>query len=61
MATEPRQLLSDGDAVRKYLDEQKWIRFVERNEARARAKGIKEEDVDRLISEVRGEKRQSGR
>jgi cupin superfamily acireductone dioxygenase involved in methionine salvage len=48
-------------AVRKYLDEQSWIRFVERNEALARAKGIREEDIDRLISEVRSERRQSGR
>jgi len=46
------------EAVRKYLDEQSWVRFVEENEVRARAKGIGQEDVDRLISEVRRENRQ---
>jgi len=55
----PEEFVSE--AVRKYLDEQSWMKFVERNEGRARARGIREEDVDRLISEVRSEKRQSGR
>lgn len=50
-----------GEAVRKYLDEQSWVKFVEENEARARAKGLSEEDVDRLISEVRSENRQHRR
>jgi predicted transcriptional regulator len=45
------------EAVRKYLDEPSWLEFVESNEARARANGITEEDVDRLISEVRAESR----
>ncbi len=43
------------------IDEQSWIKFVEQNEADARAKGITEDDVDRLISEVRAENRQHGR
>ncbi len=43
------------DAVRKYLDEQSWVQFVERNERRAKAMGITESDVDRLISEYRAE------
>ena len=55
----PEEVVSE--AVRKYLDEQGWIKFVERNEAHARARGIAEEDVDRLICEVRSENRQSGR
>ena len=44
-----------GEALRKYLDEQSWVHFVEQNEARSRANGTSEEDVDRLISEVRRE------
>jgi metal-responsive CopG/Arc/MetJ family transcriptional regulator len=52
---EPSELVSD--AVRKYLDDQTWVQFVERNERRARKAGIGEEDVDRLISEVRRENR----
>jgi predicted transcriptional regulator len=55
----PEEVVSE--AVRKYLEEQSWIKFVEKNEAHARARGITEEDVDRLISEVRSENRQSGR
>jgi predicted transcriptional regulator len=43
------------EAVTKYLEEQSWRQYVERNEMRARAKGIGEDDVDRLISEVRRE------
>lgn len=50
-----------SDAVRKYLREQRWVQFVERNERRALANGIHEEDVDRLISEVRRENAGRGR
>jgi metal-responsive CopG/Arc/MetJ family transcriptional regulator len=50
---EPRELVAD--ALRKYLDEQSWVEYVEKNERRARANGIGEEDVERLISEVRRE------
>jgi len=53
---EPSDVVTE--AVRKYLDEQSWVRFVEANEVRARRRGIGEEDVDRLISEVRSENRQ---
>jgi len=45
------------EAVAKYLEEQSWRQYVERNEIRAGAKGISEDDVDRLISEVRSENR----
>ena len=44
-----------ADAVRSYLEGQSWKRFAEENERRARARGISEGDVDRLISEVRRE------
>ncbi len=50
-----------AEALNKYLEEQSWAQFVERNEARARKRGIREEDVDRLISEVRRENAQNGR
>ena len=50
-----------ADAVRKYLEDLSWVQFVERNEKRARAHGIGEEDVDRLISEVRRENTERGR
>jgi len=33
-----------ADAVRKYLEEQKWVRFVERHESRAQAKDIGEDE-----------------
>ena len=56
---EPSELVSE--AVRKYLDDQSWVQFVGRNESRARQSGIDEEDVDRLISEVRLENEHRGR
>ena len=52
----PEEVVSE--AVQKYLDEQSWVQFVEKNEKRARANGIGEEDVDRLIAEYRHEKRE---
>jgi metal-responsive CopG/Arc/MetJ family transcriptional regulator len=55
---EPAEIVSD--AVRKYLDEQSWVRFVENNARRAKANGISEEDVDRLIDEVRRENAERG-
>jgi predicted transcriptional regulator len=50
---QPAEVLED--AVREYLDRQTWAQFVECNERRARTKGIGEDDVERLISEVRRE------
>jgi predicted transcriptional regulator len=50
---QPAEVLED--AVREYLDRQTWAQFAERNERRARTKGIGEDDVERLISEVRCE------
>jgi len=46
-----------ADAVRKYLDEQKWQQLVTAGERRAREKGLTEDDVPRLIEEVRRENR----
>lgn len=56
---EPEELVAD--AVRKYLDEQSWLKYVERNEKRAQTIGIREEDVDRLIAETRRESVTNGR
>jgi hypothetical protein len=40
------------DAVKQYLERRSWVEFVDRNERRARAMGLKEEDVPRLVEEV---------
>ncbi len=50
-----------ADAVHKYIEEQSWVQFVEKNERKARENGIREEDVDRLISEYRRENVEHGR
>lgn len=55
----PAEILEE--AVRQYLERQRWVQFVEKNESRTRVKGIDEGDVDRLISEVRGENEERGR
>jgi hypothetical protein len=44
-----------SEAVRSCLAGQSWQPFVESNERRTRAMGIGEDDVERLISEVRRE------
>jgi metal-responsive CopG/Arc/MetJ family transcriptional regulator len=49
------------NAIERYLEERGWRKFVENNEGRARAKGIGEGDVERLISEARRENEQRGR
>jgi predicted transcriptional regulator len=46
-----------AEAVQQYIDRQSWVSFVKENERMARAKGITEDDVDRLIAEVRQENR----
>jgi predicted transcriptional regulator len=56
---QPEDVVSE--AVSKYLEEQSWVEYVERNEVRARRKGIGEEDVERLIGDVRRENAQNGR
>jgi hypothetical protein len=47
--------------VSQYLKELDSVQFVERNETKARASRIGEEDVDRLISAYRRENLQTGR
>jgi hypothetical protein len=56
---EPSELLED--AVRSYLKLQRLDTFVKKAEARARARGIRESDVPRLVAEVRRENRERGR
>ena len=50
-----------AEAVSKYLKAQKWTQIVERNNERARELGIAEDDIPRLIAEVRRENRERGR
>ncbi len=49
------------DAVRRYIASRRFERLAEKGEERARALGIREEDVPRLIEEVRRENRERGR
>jgi metal-responsive CopG/Arc/MetJ family transcriptional regulator len=50
-----------ADAVRVYLEKQSWVKFVERNERRAKDMGITEDDVNRLVRDYRTENPQHGR
>ena len=52
---QPEEVVSE--ALRKYLDDQKWERLVTTGERRAKEKGLTEDDVPRLIEEVRRENR----
>jgi hypothetical protein len=45
------------DARRRYVEEKWWVKLVERGRENAKGLGIQESDVDRLISDYRGEKR----
>jgi predicted transcriptional regulator len=56
---EPAEVIEE--AVGRYLASQRLARFAERAEARARAKGIREEDVLRLVDDVRRENEARGR
>lgn len=51
----PAEVLEE--AVRQYLDDQKWQRLVAAGERRAKEKSLTEADVPRLIEEVRRENR----
>jgi predicted transcriptional regulator len=51
----PAEVLEE--AVKQYLEKQSWVEFVKRNEERARQMGITENDVPRLVEEVRRENR----
>jgi predicted transcriptional regulator len=52
---EPGEVLED--AVRRYIAVRKLERLAEKGEARARALDIQEENVPRLVEEVRRENR----
>jgi CopG family transcriptional regulator/antitoxin EndoAI len=41
------------EALRKYLDDREWSKIYRYGERRARARGIDEEDVERLVDEMR--------
>ncbi|MEA1965516.1 MAG: ribbon-helix-helix domain-containing protein [Candidatus Aerophobetes bacterium] len=47
------------EALRRYVEEQEWKEIYRYGEMKAREKGIKEEDVDRIIHEYREEKRKA--
>jgi len=48
------------EAVQRYLSDRKWLKIVSSAEQRARAKGLTEADVPRLVEEARREKRERG-
>jgi predicted transcriptional regulator len=52
----PAEVLAD--AVEQYLEKESWAEFVRRNERRAATLGLTEEDVPRLVEEVRRENRE---
>jgi predicted transcriptional regulator len=56
---EPAEVLDE--AVRRYVGVQALERLAQNGEKYARARGIKEEDVPRLVKEVRRENRERGR
>jgi ATP-dependent exoDNAse (exonuclease V) alpha subunit len=45
------------DAVKRYVEEHSWTNLLNYGAERAKALGIKESDVDRLIAESRAEQR----
>jgi len=49
------------DAVKQYFEEQSWQALVGRADERNRAKGLTEDDVPRVVSELRLENRERGR
>jgi predicted transcriptional regulator len=56
---EPGEVLEE--AVRRYAEARRLDRFAEKMGSRAREKGIREEDVPRLVEEVRRENLERGR
>ncbi len=48
------------DALERYMEDQAWKKIFAYGEERAKALGLTEEDVPRLIAEYRQEKRQGG-
>jgi metal-responsive CopG/Arc/MetJ family transcriptional regulator len=48
-----------ADAVKRYIEERSWTELIGYGAERARALGVKESDIDRLIEESRTERRSS--
>ena len=44
-------------AVKRYVEERSWTRLLDYGAERAKALGVNESDVDRLIAESRAEQR----
>jgi len=47
------------EALRRYVEEQEWKEIYRYGERKAKEKGIREEDVDRIIHEYREKKRKT--
>lgn len=45
------------DAVKRYVEERSWTKLLSYGAERAKALGVKESDIDRLIAESRAEQR----
>ncbi len=45
------------DAVKRYVEDRSWTKLLDYGAERAKALGIKESDVDRLIAESRADQR----
>jgi metal-responsive CopG/Arc/MetJ family transcriptional regulator len=45
------------DAVKRYIEEHSWTKLLDYGAERAKALGVKESDIDRLIAETRAERR----
>jgi metal-responsive CopG/Arc/MetJ family transcriptional regulator len=45
------------DAVKRYVEERSWTKLLDYGAERAKTLGVKESDVDRLITESRAEQR----
>ena len=46
-----------ADAVRRYVEDRSWTKLLDYGAERAKALGVQESDVDRLITESRTEQR----
>jgi len=46
-----------ADAVQRYLEDRSWTRLLDYGAERAKAVGIEESDIGRLIAESRAERR----
>jgi metal-responsive CopG/Arc/MetJ family transcriptional regulator len=44
------------DAARRYVEERSWTKLLDYGAERAKALGVKESDVDRVIAESRAER-----